>query len=54
MPVDGCGGRIFWSNNFDPANWVQVCGNARFVDVTFYAEDECTNVDSITQTLWYW
>ena len=46
--VDGCGGRIFWSNNFDPANWMTICGNSRFVDVTFYAEDECMNVDSVT------
>ena len=46
--VDGCECNVTWSNNFKPDNWVYLCGNSRFVDVTFYAEDCCGNVDSIT------
>jgi hypothetical protein len=45
--TDVCG-EFSWSNNFNPANWIQQCGNTRFVDVTFYATDVCGNVDSIT------
>jgi subtilisin-like proprotein convertase family protein len=44
---DACG-PFSWSNNFRPENWIQQCGNTRFVDVTFYATDVCGNVDSIT------
>lgn len=44
---DVCGG-YEWSDNYDPDNWVQQCGNTRYVDVTFYATDVCGNVDSIT------
>jgi len=35
-----------WSNNYDAANFVSTCGNAGYVDVTFYATDDCNNVDS--------
>jgi subtilisin-like proprotein convertase family protein len=45
--ADICGG-YSWSNNYQPSNWVQQCGNTRYVDVTFYATDICGNVDSIT------
>ena len=44
---DVCGG-YEWSDNYGPDNWVQQCGNTRYVDVTFYATDVCGNVDSIT------
>ena len=45
---DACG-QVSWSNNYDPGNWVEQCGNTRYVDVTFYAMDVCGNVDSIRQ-----
>jgi hypothetical protein len=44
---DECGS-FTWSNNYNPSNWVTLCGNTRSVAVTFYATDNCNNVDSIT------
>nr|HMU05617.1 HYR domain-containing protein [Saprospiraceae bacterium] len=44
---DGCSS-FTWSNNYNPSNWVTLCGNTRSVAVTFYATDNCNNVDSVT------
>ncbi|MEZ4907784.1 MAG: HYR domain-containing protein, partial [Saprospiraceae bacterium] len=46
---DGCGD-FTWSNDFNPDNWVYMCGNTRSVDVWFYATDVCGNVDSVMFT----
>ncbi|MCB2206311.1 hypothetical protein KQI65_16325 [bacterium] len=35
-----------WTNNYDPNNFVPGCGGSGYVDVTFYATDDCGNVDS--------
>ncbi len=40
---------ISWSNDFNPANWVNMCGNAKYVDVTFTAQDFCGNRNSFTR-----
>ena len=45
--TESCGS-FQWSNNYNPSRWIQLCGNTRYVDVTFYATDICGNVDSIT------
>ena len=45
--TDNCS-RVTWSNNYSDTNWVSGCGDSRYIDVTFYAEDECGNVDSVT------
>ncbi len=47
IAVDNCS-QVTWSNNYIDTNWVDGCGNTRYVDVTFYATDECDNVDSVT------
>lgn len=46
--VDGCGCVVKWTNDYKLDNWVYLCGNTRYVDVTFYAADCCGNVDSLT------
>jgi uncharacterized repeat protein (TIGR01451 family) len=46
--IDGCGGLIFWSNDFHADNWVDGCNNIRFIDVIFTATDECGNSSSET------
>jgi subtilisin-like proprotein convertase family protein len=43
--TDNCS-RVNWENNYSASNWVNGCGRTRYVDVTFYAYDECNNVDS--------
>ncbi|MBK7425686.1 MAG: HYR domain-containing protein [Saprospiraceae bacterium] len=48
VATDGCGGLIFWSNNFNANNWVDGCNNIRYIDVIFTATDECSNSSSIT------
>ncbi len=35
-----------WTHNYSPLNFVPTCGGAGYVDVTFYATDDCGNVDS--------
>ncbi|PLX33511.1 MAG: hypothetical protein C0600_00325 [Ignavibacteria bacterium] len=35
-----------WSHNYNANNFVPTCGGAGYVDVTFYATDDCGNVDS--------
>ncbi len=45
--TDDCS-QFTWTNDFDPDNWVFICGFSRFVDVTFTATDECGNADSFT------
>ena len=44
---DACGSYT-WSNNFDANAFVPACGGSGYVDVTFYATDACSNVDSTT------
>ncbi len=44
---DACG-TFVWTNNYDVANFVDGCNDSRNIDVTFYATDECGNVDSVT------
>ena len=44
---DGCNNFV-WSNNYHIDNWVDGCNDSRSIDVTFYATDECGNVDSLT------
>ncbi|MEM7102951.1 MAG: HYR domain-containing protein [Bacteroidota bacterium] len=46
---DECG-TIAWSNDFDPANIIDACGNTGAVAVKFYAADPCSNVDSTLAT----
>ena len=38
-----------WTNDFNPANWVDECGSTRYVDVEFTATDICGNSSSITR-----
>ncbi|HMP32281.1 MAG TPA: HYR domain-containing protein, partial [Saprospiraceae bacterium] len=45
--ADGCS-NVTWTNNFDERNFIRGCNESRNIDVTFYATDECGNVDSIT------
>ena len=40
--ADDCGD-ITWSNDFDPANFITVCGMTGYVDVIFTATDDCAN-----------
>ncbi|MBK9729081.1 MAG: HYR domain-containing protein [Saprospiraceae bacterium] len=42
--VDACSDQITYTNDYQAANWVRVCGPARFVIVTFSATDDCGNV----------
>jgi hypothetical protein len=37
-----------WTHNYSPNRFVPTCGGSGYVDVTFYATDECSNVDSTT------
>jgi subtilisin-like proprotein convertase family protein len=46
--TDACG-QVTWSNNYNPANWIDQCGNTRFVDVTFFARDNCGNGSNIVR-----
>ncbi len=45
--TDACSG-VVWTNSYNALNFVPTCGGAGFVDVTFYATDDCNNVDSTT------
>ncbi len=38
---------VSWSNDYDPENWVQMCGNAEYIDVVFTATDICGNSSSV-------
>ena len=40
--VDNCSD-IGWTSNYSAENWVEICGNARYIDVTFYTTDSCGN-----------
>ena len=40
--VDNCSD-FSWTSNYSADNWVEICGNARYIDVTFYATDSCGN-----------
>ncbi len=40
-------GLLEWSNDYDPSNWMTICGNTQFVDVEFTATDECGNSTSV-------
>ena len=40
--VDNCSD-FSWTSNYSAENWVEICGNARYIDVTFYATDSCGN-----------
>ena len=40
---------VTWTNDYHIDNWVDGCGNTRYVDVVFTATDECGNSASITQ-----
>jgi hypothetical protein len=46
--TDVCGS-FSWSHDYDPDHWIDVCGNARYVDVTFTAQDVCGNASQITR-----
>ena len=46
VAIDNCS-QVTWTNNYNILNWVDGCGDTRYVDVTFYATDECDNVDSV-------
>jgi hypothetical protein len=46
--ADDVCGNFTWSNNFDVNNWVDGCNDSRSIDVTFFATDDCGNVDSVT------
>ena len=48
MASDDCGS-INWSNNFTSAP--EACAGSGIIPVTFYATDECLNVDSTTANL---
>ena len=39
---DICSG-VVWSNDYDPANFVDLCGATGYVDVVFTATDDCGN-----------
>lgn len=41
-------GNLIWTNNFDVANWIDGCNDGRNIDVTFFATDDCGNMDSLT------
>jgi len=43
---DICGDFV-WTNDYHPDHWVQLCGNTRYIDVTFTATDPCGNASSI-------
>ncbi|MBK8956119.1 MAG: HYR domain-containing protein [Saprospiraceae bacterium] len=44
--TDECSDVINYSNNYDVNNWVLGCSNTRYIDVTFFAIDDCGNVTS--------
>ena len=44
---DVCG-NVIWSNDFHSDNWVNDCGETRYVDVVFTASDDCGNSSSET------
>ena len=46
--ADDMCGTIVWSNNFDIDNFEDGCNDSQNIDVTFYATDQCGNVDSTT------
>jgi len=45
--TDDCG-IVTWTDDYDPANWETICGNTRFIDITYTATDDCNNSSSIT------
>ena len=48
IATDNCS-FVTWSNDYDINNWVNGCGDTRYVDVTFTVRDDCGNTASITR-----
>ena len=48
--TDNCDAELAWSNDYDPSNFVDLCGATGYVVVTFTAKDDCGNSSSTTAT----
>ena len=48
--TDNCDSELAWSNDYDPANFVDSCGATGHVVVTFAAKDDCGNTSFTTAT----
>ena len=48
--TDNCDSELAWTNDYDPANFVDLCGATGYVVVTFTAKDDCGNSSSTTAT----
>ncbi|MGD2109619.1 MAG: M6 family metalloprotease domain-containing protein [Phycisphaerae bacterium] len=48
--VSYCDGEVDWTNNYDPANGVEGCGETGHITVTFAATDVCGQVAVTTAT----
>jgi subtilisin-like proprotein convertase family protein len=46
--ADDMCGTFVWTNNYDFNNFEDGCNDSQNIDVTFYATDQCGNVDSVT------